>query len=215
MARIITGLQKYRVGDRGSGECKKMSEVEAGADNRKILNIVPPPSFHNKALRGLWNAVWMLLYRPSPRPMHGWRRFLLRLFGARIGRGAKPYPSARIWAPWNLEMANDSTLGDGVDCYSVARVKIGTSASVSQRAYLCTAQRDIDDRTMSLVTGDIIIKDFAWVAAEAFIAPGVIIEAGGVVAARAVAIQSVPEWTVVGGNPAKPIRLRQQFRSNE
>ncbi len=51
----------------------------------------------NKLARALWNCVWLLLYRPSPVPLHGWRRWLLRLFGAKFGRGAHPYPSAKVW----------------------------------------------------------------------------------------------------------------------
>lgn len=170
----------------------------------------PPPSFASKAARAAWGLVWLSLYRPSPRPMHGWRRFLLRRFGARIGRGAMPYPSAIVWAPWNLVMGDHSTLGDGVDCYSVAEVRLGAHATVSQRAYLCTASRDIDDPDHPLMTAPIVIERRAWVAAEAYVGPGVTIGAGGVVAARGVAVRDVPCWTVVAGNPARPIRKRKR-----
>ena len=98
---------------------------------RQPLVRQPPTSFSSKAGRGLWAVVWLLLYRPSPRPFHGWRRMLLRCFGAKIGRGAMPYPSAVVWAPWNLTMGDHSTLGDAADCYCVARVVIGDHASVS------------------------------------------------------------------------------------
>lgn len=191
-----------------------MDPTLGAVEKPKALRQVPPPSFRNKAARGVWGVVWLLLYRPSLRTMHGWRRFLLRAFGARIGRDAKPYPSARIWAPWNLEMGAESTLGDHVDCYSVARVVLGPKATVSQRAYLCTAQRDIDAIGMPLVTGDIVINELAWIAAEAFVAPGVEVGTGGVVAARAVATKRVPDWTVVGGNPAKPIRNRRRQQTD-
>jgi putative colanic acid biosynthesis acetyltransferase WcaF len=187
-----------------------MDPTYGALERLKVLKQVPPPSFRNKAARGVWSVVWLLLYRPSLRTMHGWRRFLLRAFGARIERDAKPYPSAKIWAPWNLEMGAESTLGDYVDCYSVARVVLGPKATVSQRAYICTAQRDIDAIGMPLVTGDIVINELAWVAAEAFVAPGVEVGTGGVVAARAVTTKSVPDWTVVAGNPAKPIRYRRR-----
>jgi putative colanic acid biosynthesis acetyltransferase WcaF len=121
-----------------------------------------------------------------------------------------PYPGARIWAPWNLVMGDCSTMGDGVDCYSVARIEIGHHASVSQRAYLCAASRDIDDPGHSLMTGPIVIGRHGWVAAEAFVGPGITIGEGGVVAARGVAVRDVPPWTVVAGNPAKPIRERKR-----
>ena len=177
---------------------------------RQPLVRQPPTSFSSKAGRGLWAVVWLLLYRPSPRPFHGWRRMLLRCFGAKIGRGAMPYPSAVVWAPWNLTMGDHSTLGDAADCYCVARIVIGDHASVSQRAYLCAASRDVDDPDHPLMTAPIVIERHGWVAAEAYVGPGVTICEGGVVAARAVAVRDVPAWTVVGGNPAKPIRKRQR-----
>jgi len=177
---------------------------------RRALVRQPPTSFANKVGRGLWNIVWVLLYRPSPRPLHGWRRMLLRAFGAKVGRGAMPYPSAVVWAPWNLIMGDHSTLGDGADCYSVATIEIGSHASVSQRAYLCAASRDVDDPDHPLMTAPIVVEAHGWVAAEAYVGPGVTIFEGGVVAARAVAVRDVPPWTVVGGNPAKPIRKRQR-----
>src|SRR5438045_3024355 len=76
-------------------------------------------SLRNKLGRVVWGVVRALLYRPSPRPFHAWRRLLLRVFGAKIGRGARPYSTAVVWAPWNLEMGDNSCLGDYVDCYSV------------------------------------------------------------------------------------------------
>jgi putative colanic acid biosynthesis acetyltransferase WcaF len=110
-------------------------------------------------------------------------------------------------------MGESSTLGDHVDCYSVAKVRIGAFASVSQRAYLCTASRDVDDAQRTLLTAPIKVCDHAWVAAEAYVAPGVTIGEGGVVAARGVATRDVPAWTIVAGNPAAAIRERNQFTS--
>ena len=106
-------------------------------------------------------------------------------------------------------MGESSTLGDHVDCYCVAKVRIGAHASVSQRAYLCTASRDIDDPDRTLLTAPILIGNHAWVAAEAYVGPGVTVRDGGVVAARGVAIRDVPPWTVVAGNPASVIRQRK------
>ena len=175
------------------------------------LTTVPPTSLGNRAARGVWGAVWLLLYRPSPRPFHAWRRMLLRLFGATMESGTKPYPSAKIWAPWNLTMRRDSTLGDAVDCYSVAPVVLGPGATVSQRAYLCTASRDFDDPAMPLAIAPITLAPKAWVAAECFVGPGVELGEGAVCAARAVVTKDVAEWTVVAGSPARPIRERKRF----
>jgi putative colanic acid biosynthesis acetyltransferase WcaF len=152
--------------------------------------------------------VWALLYRPTPRFLHPWRRLLLRLFGAGIGRAAHPYPRARIWAPWNLTMGPRSCLADGVDCYSVARITLGAGAIVSQYAYLCSATHDIDDPAFPLEIAPITIGPGAWVAAGAFIGPGVEMGAGAVAAACAVVIKDVPAGDVVGGNPARLLRRR-------
>lgn len=178
---------------------------------RRSLVRQPSTSFGSKAARGVWNLVWLLLYRPSPRLLHGWRRFLLRSFGARIGRGAMPYPGAIVWAPWNLVMGDFSVMADGVDCYSVARIELGEHATVSQRAYLCAASRDVDDPDNPLMTAPILIGRHGWVAAEAYVGPGVTIAPGGVIAARGVAVRDVPAWTIVAGNPARPIRERRRW----
>jgi putative colanic acid biosynthesis acetyltransferase WcaF len=168
--------------------------------------------WRNQVMRVVWQAIWLVFYWPSPRPLHAWRRFLLRCFGAKIGRGAHPYPAATIWAPWNLEMGDHSCLADGVECYSVDKITLGAHALVSQGAYLCTASHDYRDRTFPLVTAPIAIGAGAWVAAQAFIGPGVVVGEGAVVAARACVVRDVEADTVVGGNPACFLKHRE-FRS--
>lgn len=165
-------------------------------------------SFRNRAARAAWGFVWVALYRPSPRLLHGWRRFLLRLFGARVGRGAHPYPSARIWAPWNLDLGGNSSLADDVDCYCVDRITIGAGVTVSQYAFLCTATHDYENPRFPLVTAPIWIGDHAWICAGAFVGPGVSVGVGAVVGARSAAFRDVPAWTVVAGTPAKFVKPR-------
>ena len=111
--------------------------------------------------------------------------------------------------PWNLEMGDYSCLADGVDCYNVAPVKIGNNSTVSQRTYLCSASHDITKSNLPLTFAPIEICDSVWVAAEAFIGPGVTVGVGSVVAARACVVKNVEPWTVVGGNPAKFIKKRE------
>jgi putative colanic acid biosynthesis acetyltransferase WcaF len=163
----------------------------------------------NRALRVAWSVAWLLLFRPSPRPFHAWRRMLLRAFGAKIGPGAHPYPSAKIWAPWNLELGAHSCLGPHVDCYSVDRIKLGEFATVSQYSYLCTATHDDSDLRLPLVTAPIRIGARAWVCADVFVGPGVVVGDGSVVGARSSVFKSVPEWIVVAGTPAKFLRKRE------
>jgi putative colanic acid biosynthesis acetyltransferase WcaF len=163
----------------------------------------------HKAARASWRLVWMLLFRPSPVFMFGWRRMLLRAFGARMGTRAVVYPSTRIWAPWHLEMGAFACLGPHSDCYCVDRVTLGAHATVSQSAVLCTASHDITDPGMRLMTAPIVLGDGAWVAQGAFIHPGRHIGEGAVVAARACVIRDVAPWEVVGGNPAVFLKMRE------
>lgn len=137
--------------------------------------------------------------------MHGWRRFLLRSFGARVETGAHPYPSARVWAPWNLVMERGSCLGLESDTYNVALVTLERGAIVSQRAYLCTASHDIRSPGFALMIAPITIGRNAWVATTAYVGPGVTFAEGGIAAAGAVVTRDVGRDEIVGGNPAKPI----------
>jgi putative colanic acid biosynthesis acetyltransferase WcaF len=174
-----------------------------------VSNCPSPYSLGNKLGRVLWTLAWFFLFRPSPKVFHGWRRFMLRVFGAKIGRSAHVAPSVRIWAPWNLEMDDHSCLGHHVDCYCAAAVKIGPHSTVSQYSYLCGATHDIEDPAMKLITAPIVIGEGAWVAADVFVAAGVNVGDGAVVGARASVFKDVEPWTVVAGNPAKFIRQRK------
>lgn len=165
----------------------------------------------NRLRRLAWEIVRVFLYAPSPIFLHGWRRVILRLFGAKIGSDAHPYPRARIWAPWNLEMGAHSCLANDVDCYCVAPVILGTHATVSQYSYLCTASHDFRDSTMPLMAATIVISDDAWVAADVFIGPGVCIGAGAVVGARSTVLRDVAEWKFVAGSPALERGDRPRF----
>ena len=167
-------------------------------------------SLGNKGARFLWCIVYHACFRWIPPPFHPLRSMLLRMFGARIGRGCHVYPGARVWAPWNLVMGDGASLAPGVDCYNVAKVTLGRNARVSQRAFLCTASHDVDDPSMPLVSAPIAVGEDAWVCAEAFVGPRTRLGAGAVLAARGVALRDVPPWTVVGGNPARVIRPRRR-----
>jgi len=165
-------------------------------------------SLRNRVARAVWGVAWGVFCRLSPRPLHGWRRAWLRLFGARVDRTASIYPSARIWAPWNLDMGPRSALGDLVDCYNVDRVVLEDGAIASQQAFLCTASHDIADPGRRLVTAPIRLARSSWVCAGVFVHPGVTIGEGAVVGARAVVTKDVAPWTVVAGNPAKFLKAR-------
>jgi putative colanic acid biosynthesis acetyltransferase WcaF len=130
------------------------------------------------------------------------------MFGAKVHPTAHPYPKCRIWAPWRLRMAAHSCLANYVDCYNVALIELEEFAIVSQYSYLCSASHDYNQPEFPLISSSIRIGSNAWVAARAFIGPGVSIEQGAVVGANACVYKDVAPWTVVGGNPARIVAHR-------
>ncbi|WP_435419277.1 putative colanic acid biosynthesis acetyltransferase [Parerythrobacter aurantius] len=169
----------------------------------------PSFSLANRIERALFAVVWLLLARILPPPFGwAWRRTLLRLFGASLAPHARIYPSARIWLPRNLTMDAWSTLGPGVQCYNQAPVAIGTGAVVSQRAFLCTGDHDYRHPAHQLVTRPIAIGAKAWIAAEAFVGPGVTVGEAAVLGARGCATRDLPAGTVWAGNPAQQVSTR-------
>lgn len=138
----------------------------------------------------------------------GWKRCLLRLFGAKIAPTVVVYSSAKVYYPANLTMDDYACLASDVDCYNVAPIHIGKFATVSQGAMLCTASHDISSPNHELITAPITIADQVWVGARAFIGMGITIGEGAVVGATASVYKSVNPWIIVGGNPAKFIKKR-------
>lgn len=171
----------------------------------------PSYAVSNRFARMSWRIVWRLCGAPTPIPFFAWRRLLLRAFGAQIAPTARIYPNVRIWLPARLEMADHACLGPGVDVYCVAPIRLRRGALVSQGARLCTATHDIDDPAFPLRAQTIEIGPEAWVAAEAFVGPGVTLGEGAVLGARAVAFRDLAPWTVHIGNPAHSLRRRAQI----
>lgn len=167
-------------------------------------------SYGNRVARGLWNSVCFFLVRPAIFGfMWPWRRFFLRLFGAKIHRRSFVHPSVWIWAPWNLELGAYSCLAPKCKVYNTGKISIGSQTTISQGAYLCPGSHDISDPRFPMICSEMIIEDNAWIATEAFVGGrNVRIGEGAVIAARAVVFETVEPWTVVAGNPAKFIKRR-------
>jgi putative colanic acid biosynthesis acetyltransferase WcaF len=158
-------------------------------------------------LRVLWGLATPL-FRCSPRILFGWRSFLLRLFGARVGREVHVYNSATIYMPWNLEIGDWSSIGEHAYIYNLGRIKIGCKTTISQRAHLCAGTHDYSRPDLPLLKPPISVADQAWICADAFLGAGVSVGEGAIVAARAVVSKDVEPWTIVAGNPARPIKKR-------
>lgn len=164
----------------------------------------------HQVIRLLWSITWTLCARWLPRSIgSGWKRILLRLFGAKMGKNSNVYSSAKVYYPANLTMGDNTCLASDVDCYNVAPIIIENNVTVSQGAFLCTASHDIEKALHPLVTSPIVLKDQSWIGARAYIGMGVTIGQGAVVGATTSVFKDVEPWTVVGGNPAKFIKKRE------
>ncbi|ATG49801.1 putative colanic acid biosynthesis acetyltransferase [Celeribacter ethanolicus] len=172
----------------------------------------PTFSLANRVERFAFGIVWLLCARWTPPQARRWRNWLLRRFGAKLALSANVYPSARIWLPRNLTMQAFSSLGPGVICYSMAPIKIGRHVVISQRAHLCCGTHAIRDPHFQLRAFPITIGDDAWIAAEAFVGPGITVAEGAVLAARGAAFSDLEEWTVYRGNPAQILKPRARFQ---
>ncbi len=180
-------------------------------DAKVSSSVVGKPSFSlgHRVHRAIWNLTWLIFAAWTPPPLHFWRRFLLRLFGAKIASTARIYGSTRVWYPPNLTMGNYSVIGWRTFVYSQGEVILEDFAIVSQRAHLCTGSHDIDDPYFQLITKPITIRRHAWVASDAFVGPGVTLEEGAVLGGGGVTFKSLAAWTVYGGNPARELRKRK------
>ena len=174
----------------------------------------PSFSMRNRLTRLAWTIAWRLLAAWTPRQLNGWRCLIARLFGATVAPGATIYGSARIWLPAHLSIARGASIGPGVAVYNMAPIAIGEGTIISQGAHLCAGTHDHRDPAFQLYARPISIGARVWIAAEAFIGPGVAVGEGAVLGARACTFKDLDAWTVYVGNPAQAIServIRQDF----
>jgi putative colanic acid biosynthesis acetyltransferase WcaF len=161
----------------------------------------------------LWWLFDAFFVRPAPQALYSWRRFVLRLFGAKVGRNVLIRPGVRVTFPWKVVIGDHCWIGDNATLYSVAKITIGEHSVVSQDAYLCTGTHDHSDISFSLISSPITIEPECWIAARAFVGPGVRIGRGAVVAACSVMLSDVPPATIVAGIPAHTVGIRKARNS--
>lgn len=169
------------------------------------------PYYSNKEilLRLCWKIIYSLVFRLSPRFFYGWRNQILRLFGAKIGKHVKIFPTVKITHPWLLSVGDRSIIAWNVNIYNLGKIEIGTHTIISQNAHLCGGTHDIKNPGFKLIRTGLKIGSEVWVASEAFIGPDVVVNDYAIIAARAVVVKDVEANTVVGGNPAKVLRIRE------
>lgn len=183
-----------------------------GADGRGKLEFVSPWTFRQNVARALWMVVAKCLFRLSFHNWYGWRRLLLRLFGAKVGRSVRVRPTAHIEIPWNIDLREGAVIGDYAILYSLGPITVGKRAVVSQYAHLCAGTHDYHYRDFPLIRPPIVIGDDAWIAADAFVGPNVTVGARSVIGARSSVFNDIPSDVVAVGNPAKPVKARRIYR---
>jgi putative colanic acid biosynthesis acetyltransferase WcaF len=176
------------------------------------VNIPSPWTTGEKLRRVLWGAVYLFLFRPSFHNWYGWRTMLLRLFGAKIGRNFRIRRSAQVEIPWHVVIADYVSIGDAVKLYSLGQISIGPRSFLSQYAHLCAGTHDHTRSDYPLLRPPIVIGSDCWIAADAFVGPGVTIGDRTVLGARASAFSDLPSDVIAVGNPAKPIAKREFTR---
>lgn len=124
------------------------------AENRNHLNY--PKWIYVKRI--LW-SFGKLFFKYSPRIAFGYRNFILRLLGAKIGKHVHIYSSTIIWFPWNLEIGDWSAIGEDTLVYNLGRIIIGEKATISHRAHLCAGTHDYTNPTLPLLRPEIQIGD--------------------------------------------------------
>lgn len=176
--------------------------------NIKLFHVQKGFRGKNLLIVQLWRIISVTLFRYSPRFCNGWRRFLLRLFGAKIGKSVLIRQSSKILYPWFLEIGDYSWIGEDVTLYNMARITIGHNSVISQKSYLCAGSHDYKSNSFEIFAKPIKIGNKVWIAADVFIAPNVTINDGAIVGFRSTVIKDLPSNMVCIGNPAKPIKPR-------
>ncbi|QNI32166.1 colanic acid biosynthesis acetyltransferase WcaF [Alloacidobacterium dinghuense] len=169
-----------------------------------------PPNFRGRPAWFVqtWWLVQSLLFHTSPQVLYGWRRFLLKLFGAKIGKNVMFRPSVSVTYPWKLTIGEDCWIGDHVTLYTLGPIVIGNDTVISQHSYLAAASHDYTKPSFDIFAKQITVEDEVWIAAHCFIGPGVTVGRGAVVGSCSVTFKDVPPMMVCMGNPLKVIRPR-------
>jgi len=158
----------------------------------------------------LWYLCQETLFRFSPVPLYGFRRWLLKLFGCRIGKQVKVRPRARLHYPWRIEIGDNSQIGEDAWLYSIDTIKIGEHSIISQKSFLCTASHDYHNPRFRLTHQPITVGKGVWIAADVYVAPGVTIGDNAVIGARSSVFQDMPPGMVCYGHPCRPRKPRGQ-----
>lgn len=184
------------------------STQHGGMSDAVMDRAVSPYTTREKIARVLWNYFGQKVFRCTFHNWYGLRNALLRLFGAKVGTPVRIRPTVLIEQPWNLAIGNNSSIGDRAIIYCLGPITIGQHVSISQGAHLCAGTHDYRKLDMPLLRPPIVVRDYAWIAADAFVGPNVEVGEGALLGARTCAMKNLDQWTIYAGNPAQPVKAR-------
>lgn len=162
----------------------------------------------NIFVRVFWMLISTLFVQCNWNPLSSVRIFLLRLFGAKIGRGVVVKPRVHIKYPWHLSVGDYVWIGEQVWIDNLTHVSIGNHACISQGAYLLTGNHSYNHQTFGLMVKPIIIEEGVWIGAKSIVAPGVKCHSHSVLTVASVATKNLPPYSICSGNPATVIKER-------
>ena len=165
-----------------------------------------PWSFNYRVKLLLWEYVWLLFCKWTPKPFNPWRLFVLRVFGCSIIGTPFVHQRARVDHPWNLTLHHLASIGDRTHLYCLAEIVVQKGAIVAQEVYICTGTHDFSDQMRALQTSPVSIGSDSFIGARSFILPGISVGEGAIIGACSVITRSVDPYISVAGNPAKAIR---------
>ncbi len=162
----------------------------------------------NPIRRFLWFFVNGLFFQNPLALGSFYKRFLLRLFGARIGKGVVVKPSVNIKYPWFLTVGDYTWIGEKVWIDSLAKVSVGANCCLSQGAMLLCGNHNYSAKTFDLMVGDITLEDGVWIGAHAVVCPGVTCSSHSVLSVKSVATSNLDPYSIYQGVPAINVKKR-------
>jgi putative colanic acid biosynthesis acetyltransferase WcaF len=156
----------------------------------------------------LWLITSLVFFQNSAFPFYSLKRFLLRLFNAKVGKGVVIKPSVLIKYPWLLEIGDYAWIGEKVWIDNLALVVIGNNACLSQGAFLLTGNHNYKLPTFDLIVSGITLKEGVWIGAKAVVCPGVTCESHSILAVGSIATRTLSEYCIYQGNPAVKVKDR-------
>lgn len=179
---------------------KTGKELLTGDVSKKIIN---------RFSTILLEFVILILHCVGYIPLHHVRRFFYRLFGVKIGKGSTIHTGARFYNPSNIEIGEDTIIGEKVVLDGRDKLIIGNHIDIATDVMIYNSEHNVQSQDFSAISQAVIIEDYVFIGPRAIILPGVKIGKGAVVGAGAVVTKDVESMTIMGGIPAKVIGERK------